>query len=449
MDTSRTILIRENSTHEVVLAIDERTALANERLKAEFYKVDTKIHRFPRSLQGIGGDNDRYIVPSVVAIGPYHHGSPHLQKMEEVKLAAAYHLCRHSGRSSSSMEVYEKILSVVDDARGSYDVKDPSVFGLSNHEFAAMMFLDGCFLLQYMIGGGDVPVLQNWMTPSIERDIFLLENQIPWLVLEVLIEFMPVDVLRFVRGVQEKFHPGKAKEKKVRPLPDDDDRGVGGRGDYKPPHLLGLLWYILQIHSMPERVQNYSYRPRPLKSSNAVELAEIGIRLAPSTKPWFWDMSFRRGRLFAVSLSPVLLNDTTACWLVNLAALEEANTSAGSGATGEYYDKYVVSSYLFMLAMLMDREEEVQQMRSKYILYSTLSNKQALSFFKDLADHLRFGDPYLFTLIEIWSYRRQLLITIYRFIYKNYRAIAAVLSIAGVLCSILNALYSLKKPYKT
>ena len=150
-----------------------------------------------------------------------------------------------------------------------------------------------------------------------------------------------------------------------------------------------------------------------------------------------------------MSLSPVLLNDTTACWLVNLAALEEANTSAGSGATGEYYDKYVVSSYLFMLAMLMDREEEVQQMRSKYILYSTLSNKQALSFFKDLADHLRFGDPYLFTLIEIWSYRRQLLITIYRFIYKNYRAIAAVLSIAGVLCSILNALYSLKKPYKT
>jgi hypothetical protein len=40
-------------------------------------------------------------------------------------------------------------------------------------------------------------------------------------------------------------------------------------------------------------------------------------------------------------------------------------------------------------------------------------------------------------------------ITIYRFIYKNNRAIAAVLSIADVLCSILNALYSLKKPYKT
>ena len=58
-----------------------------------------------------------------------------------------------------------------------------------------MMFLDGCFLLQYLVGDtARVPVLQNRMTgPSILKDIFLLENQIPWLVLEVLTEFMSVD----------------------------------------------------------------------------------------------------------------------------------------------------------------------------------------------------------------------------------------------------------------
>ena len=68
--------------------------------------------------------------------------------------------------------------------------------GLGDAEFAAMMFLDGCFLLQYMVAGGDVEhdatalVLQNRMTlstgPSIQKDIFLLENQIPWLVLDAL-----------------------------------------------------------------------------------------------------------------------------------------------------------------------------------------------------------------------------------------------------------------------
>ena len=38
-------------------------------LEEDFSKVETKILRFPRGLLGIGGDGDRYIVPSVVAIG--------------------------------------------------------------------------------------------------------------------------------------------------------------------------------------------------------------------------------------------------------------------------------------------------------------------------------------------------------------------------------------------
>ena len=47
------------------------------------------------------------------------------------------------------------------------------------------------------------------MTPSIERDIFLLENQIPWLVLDALAEFMFVDVRGFVAGMGDKFLPWK------------------------------------------------------------------------------------------------------------------------------------------------------------------------------------------------------------------------------------------------
>ncbi|XP_062192464.1 UPF0481 protein At3g47200-like [Phragmites australis] len=446
----RAILIHDVPTQEI-LAIDERIATTTERLEADFENVDTKIHRFPRDLRGIGGDNDRYIAPSVVAIGPYHRGSAHLQKMEEVKHAAAYHLCRGKGRST--MEVYEKVLSVVGAARGCYDADDPSVAGVSDADFAAMMFLDGCFLLQYMVGdAARVPMLQNRMTgPSVQKDIFLLENQIPWLVLEALTEFMSVDVHGFVDRMGDKFFPGKAKATNCwrrmqrgcipAPTTGTDERGGGSSSfeQYKPPHLLGLLRFK-QVGRMPEREVNYKGFPLSL-SSSAVELAQIGVRLTRSTQPWFGDTSVSRGHLFGkLSLSPVFLNDVTASWLVNMAALE------ASIAASFESDGFVVSSYLAVLAMLMDRKEDVHMLREKRVLHGTLSNKQALGFFKDLGQNLCFGRRYFATLEQIEAYKRNRWVCIvpYKFVYNNFKVIAAVLSITGVLVGIFKTLLSLK-----
>jgi hypothetical protein len=42
---------------------------------------------------------------------------------------------------------------------------------------------------------------------AILKDIMLLENQIPWLVLEALIKFLPVNVHHFVTEVGDKFFP--------------------------------------------------------------------------------------------------------------------------------------------------------------------------------------------------------------------------------------------------
>ncbi|KAJ1267027.1 hypothetical protein BS78_07G025400 [Paspalum vaginatum] len=449
-----------------VLAIDEKMTKTTARLESDFSMVETKIHRFPAALRGIGGDDGRYISPSVVAIGPYHCAEPHLQKMEEVKLAAAYYLCRNSG--CSTLQVYEKVLSVVGAARGCYDADDPLVAGVSDADFAAMMFLDACFLLQYMVSDTKLLVLQNRMAlstgPSIQKDIFLLENQIPWLVLDIVTQFMPVDLCQFVDDMRAKFLPGgkEAAEKScprwqalsgcsTAPTTPTAGASRGGGGvdeQYKPPHLLGLLWFTL-VGSMPADMANYKGFPRSL-SSSAVELAEIGVMLTPSKEEWFGDMRVERCSLYGeLLLSPVFLSDVTACWLVNLAALEASTSGARkeSKDSSSSSDGFLVSSYLSVLAMLMDRKEDVHELRRRRLLHGALSNKQALTFFKGLGQHLRLGGRYANILEEIDSYKRHrsVRITVYKFLYNNYKFIAAFLSVTGVLIGIFKTLLSLKQ----
>ncbi|CAL5009755.1 unnamed protein product [Urochloa decumbens] len=453
-DTRTVIPIHGGPTQEIVLDMDEWAARAAASLEADFSMAEAKIHRFPRGLRGIGGGDDRYIAPSVVAIGPYHHGLPHLQKMEAVKLAAAHYLCRDTAAGRSTVDqAYSRVRLVAGAARACYDADDPSVAGVGEAEFAAMMFLDGCFLLQYMAVADDenaAPVLRNRMTlstgPSIQKDIFLLENQIPELVLDALMEFVSVDVHvhGFVKGMGDKFLPGRAKKARRTQCWRGGGVEMDGHSSRPPPHLLGHLRFT-QVGSMPASETNY--RSLPVDSSlsiSAVELEEMGVRLAASTAPWFGDMSVRRRPLFGeLSLSPLFLNDVTACWLVNVAALE-----ASTYGVSRESDDFVVGSYLSVLAMLMDSEADVQQMRAKHLLYSTFSNAQALEFFKGLARHLHFGQRYLAVLEMIQAYKRRRAVRIcaHKFVYTYYKAIVAVLSIAGVLVSILKALYSLKKP---
>jgi hypothetical protein len=415
-----------DTSSETLVPIHELVRSSTERLEADFSRIETKIHRFPRDLRSIG---DRYIVPSFVALGPYHHGLPHLQEAEEVKHAATHYFCAKLGKSVE--HVYGKILSIAGTARGCY--ADDAVACFSNAEFAAMMFLDGCFLLWYAFCCHEPALLYNRMTlstgPCMLRDIFLLENQLPWLVLEVLTENEAIDI--FERFISD--YAGLSNIERT------SKTGLF-LGETKPPHLLGLL-RCGQISGMTTEDTSYVATTWAMASS-AIELAEMGIHLKASNKTCFADMSIEKRLIFGeLSLTPLFLNDVNACWLVNMAAFE-ACTSTSSPSDG-----FVISSYLSFLAMLMDKEEDVHQLRAKHLLRSFLSNQEMVDFFKGLARHLRLGHRYFVLVAKIYDYKRERLvrIAIHKFIYNNFKTIVALLSIAGVLAGIFKTLLSLKQ----
>ncbi|KAF2910489.1 UPF0481 protein At3g47200 [Oryza sativa Japonica Group] len=404
----------------VVIPVEEELKRAAEKVEANFTENKTKIHRFPANLRGVTKEG-RYLVPSAVAIGPYHHDLPHLQEAEEVKRAAAYYFWRDWGDSAqgadppqSAEAAYEKILSVAGNVRS-------------------------CYVGDTAAGGLVAPSLQGWFNSklaSILRDIFLMENQIPWLVLQTLMSFKPaLDVEDFIARAGLGFEARLDLVKRPLVL----------NGSYTPAHLLGLLRYYqcgsipigrTDLH-LPEGVTSLP------QSSSAIELAEIGIQLVANDTSQLKDMGIYEGapRLFGgIFLAPLVIDDLKACWLVNMVALE-ASITTGLG------DEDIVSSYVLLLAMLMNREEDVHELRAKGLVRGGFSDLETLEFFKNLVKQLFVGLDYFRILAELEAYRRKrrLLIPVHKFVYNNFKAIVTVFSVIGVLVGIFKALISIKQ----
>ncbi|XP_020185135.1 UPF0481 protein At3g47200-like [Aegilops tauschii subsp. strangulata] len=439
-----------NSVHTPIIVeipgeLDELSQ-ASQKLETAYSNIFNKIHRFPASLRSLDGD---YIVPRMVSIGAYHHGRPELQGMEEIKKAAAHHFCRDSGHSPEA--VYEKVLAVAGDARSCYT--DGGAAGaLEGDDFASMMLRDGCFLLQLVLWflqdcsgdgkRGPPPFTCQVNSLALLRDLFLLENQIPWAVLEALMAcraaVFPAALCEFVVYMGKFFQLHTDTDLLAKPLDLD--------GGYRPAHLLALLHFHQSGgSSTTEELRLRGLRSLPPVVTNAVDFAEMGIKLAPSKTAEFRDMALTQGLLFPeLSMPPLYLAELTASWLVNMAAFE-ASTGVPHGATS---GEYTVSSYLTLLSALMDREEDVRELCAKRLVQSELTDGRTLAFFKGgLTSYAYVNDRYMAILSQIAGYRRRrrLWIAVHKFVYTNFRTIVTLLSVVSVLVGLFKALLSLSK----
>ncbi|XP_039169969.1 uncharacterized protein LOC104429867 [Eucalyptus grandis] len=102
------------------------------------------IYRVPTKLRQVEA---KAYDPSIVSIGPYHHGDQHLKEMEEVKLKFFHRVFKSRQEGEDELD---RVISAMEKleprARSCYadDVK------LSRDEFIEMMTIDGCFILQLL-----------------------------------------------------------------------------------------------------------------------------------------------------------------------------------------------------------------------------------------------------------------------------------------------------------
>ncbi|PWA99505.1 hypothetical protein CTI12_AA002900 [Artemisia annua] len=324
----------------------------------------TQIHKVPMILKE-HKDHDTYYVPKVVSLGPYHYGNPNLESVQNFKPLFTNKLLNENPESIQFL--YENLLKMAPKLRGYYEDEDDR---FSDDEFTRMMLLDGCFILYFI-----EHIFLNNETHSLEmkshqimfvqQDMFLLENQIPYL---VLIEVMKSNdsLMTNILATERRKRTREYTPKHVPspPIPTNIN------------HLLHLLQTRLTKDktSGPRANDRYTFR-------NVNELIEVGIRFTPSKIRSLAHINFTKyGFCANVELPPITIDDATKPMLLNLVAYEMCSNDTNASW---------VTSYICLMDSLIDHSEDVKVLRKAGILNNRFgSDKEVARLFNEIGTDL-------------------------------------------------------------
>ncbi|XP_074562917.1 UPF0481 protein At3g47200-like [Curcuma longa] len=176
----------EDEGLETSLDMDWVASLEKRLASTKFKERDTEptIYRVLDILKKV--DPEAY-EPLLVSLGPYHRDKPHLQAMNRIKWKCLKFVLDQN--PSVALEDYlDRITKLETRARDAYseEVK------MSSNSFVEMMLLDGCFvMITIMRHNLKMNISEErtlWNRFEVIPDIFMLENQLPFFLLETLYE---------------------------------------------------------------------------------------------------------------------------------------------------------------------------------------------------------------------------------------------------------------------
>ncbi|XP_023874029.2 LOW QUALITY PROTEIN: UPF0481 protein At3g47200 [Quercus suber] len=176
MEASKGVSLKEEEPANLVTSLREKLDSLS-RLSSQ-----SCIYRIPKRLRK--WNNEAY-TPHIVSIGPLHHGSTDLQAMEEHKLRYLEDFLLYT---KVSLEDYVKLLREREARiRNSYE----ETIKLGSDEFLEMILVDAAFVIEVLFkfhynlnNDSDRIFSKPWLISDIWYDILLLENQLPFFILE-------------------------------------------------------------------------------------------------------------------------------------------------------------------------------------------------------------------------------------------------------------------------
>ncbi|KAF8107063.1 hypothetical protein N665_0127s0011 [Sinapis alba] len=344
------------------------------------------IFKIPPSLKMI--HHKRY-EPEIVSIGPYHHGKVHLQMLEEHKHFYLELFLSEAKDGVDTKTLGRKVLQMERAIRSSYSEK----LVLKQPEFLKMMLLDGCFILilfffiarkvQVWEKSPNDPILTTpWILSTIRSDLLLLENQVPLILLNTLLEESNIS-LNLERRAFKFFNLSMAEKE--------------GSQNLEAEHLLDLIRknFINGTSQSPKKTLSNSQYDDSRLILSAKRLRLQGIKFkAPhyhSSSKTYAYVPRRRSQEETIleiklhgnelHIPPIVFDEFISSVLLNCVAFEQLSTKCSNNIT----------SYVVFLGCLMKDEADATYLSEKGIIENYFGNASDVSqFFKLICKDVAF-----------------------------------------------------------
>ncbi|KAL7105828.1 hypothetical protein ACP275_07G070100 [Erythranthe tilingii] len=393
------------------------------------------IYRVHKHLRNV---NMKGYEPEVVSIGPYHRGKDNLTMMEDKKLCYLHLLLQHK---NENIENYVAAIEPLElEARKCY----AEHISLNAVEFIEMLVLDGCFIIGlvrkcnmiYLREKNDSIFHMDWIINSLQRDLMLFENQVPFFILCKLFDLIEVPnqhsrLIYLLLNFFNSLFPGKVYR-------DSKDRSSA-----EIKHLLDLIhsnWHpSFDWLDFEKNKKNEKKRWRFV--NNATELRETNVKFKRIEGVSLFDIRFQDGNML---LAPLTIEDRTESLFRNLMAYEQY--------FGDNQISYV-TDYVKFLDCLIDSSRDVSILSWHGIIDNWLGDDEVVAnMFNKLTDSIA-GPGIRFVYADVFedvnkhcNRRRNKWMAKLRRNYMNspwavisilFAVVLLLLTVAQTVCSIL------------
>ncbi|XP_028761525.1 uncharacterized protein LOC114720081 [Neltuma alba] len=184
-------------------------------------------------------DFAEHCCPRMLSLGPIHHGESHLKSGEKYKLMWASTYVQEDRERARYL--HGKIAENIEELQNLYN--EDAIGPFNDQQLVRMLFLDGCALLQILKHPADPERLNAKVDQLVlvHRDALLLENQLPFRVLQLLSDVPDPELLKDMHEFLRYHHLSRGKRGQNRAEGDSHHQCAIDVPVPAPAHLLDLL----------------------------------------------------------------------------------------------------------------------------------------------------------------------------------------------------------------